>query len=140
MGNCCKKKSRNDSINSLESLIDDKDDEKTFGIQLKISDFQKLKLLGKGSFGEVYLVKFKKNNKIYAMKILYKNIVRESHQEEHTKIERDLLVKTNCPFIVSIKFSFQDKDCLYIITEFMQGGELFFHLHKDLIMKKLNFI
>ena len=131
MGNCCKKKSRNDSINSLESLIDDKDDEKTFGIQLKISDFQKLKLLGKGSFGEVYLVKFKKNNKIYAMKILYKNIVRESHQEEHTKIERDLLVKTNCPFIVSIKFSFQDKDCLYIITEFMQGGELFFHLHKE---------
>ena len=126
MGNCCKKK--NEDL--LESFLANKDDN-PFGIKLKVSDFQKLKLLGKGSFGEVYLVKFKKNNKIYAMKILDKNDIIEKHQEEHTKIERDLLTRINCPFIVNIKFAFQDKDNLYIITEFMQGGELFFHLHKE---------
>ena len=126
MGNCCKKK--NEDL--LESFLANKDDN-PFGIKLKVSDFQKLKLLGKGSFGEVYLVKFKKNNKIYAMKILDKNDIIEKHQEEHTKIERDLLTRINCPFIVNIKFAFQDKDNLYIITDFMQGGELFFHLHKE---------
>ena len=126
MGNCCKKK--NEDL--LESFLANKDDN-PFGIKLKVSDFQKLKLLGKGSFGEVYLVKFKKNNKLYAMKILDKNDIIEKHQEEHTKIERDLLTRINCPFIVNIKFAFQDKDNLYIITEFMQGGELFFHLHKE---------
>ena len=126
MGNCCKKK--NEDL--LESFLANKDDN-PFGIKLKVTDFQKLKLLGKGSFGEVYLVKFKKNNKIYAMKILDKNDIIEKHQEEHTKIERDLLTRINCPFIVNIKFAFQDKDNLYIITEFMQGGELFFHLHKE---------
>ena len=126
MGNCCKKK--NEDL--LESFLANKDDN-PFGIKLKVSDFQKLKLLGKGSFGEVYLVKFKKNNKLYAMKILDKNDIIEKHQEEHTKIERDLLTRINCPFIVNIKFAFQDKDNLYIITDFMQGGELFFHLHKE---------
>ena len=55
MGNCCKKKN-NDLI---ETFLDSKDDN-PFGIQIKVSDFQKLRLLGKGSFGEVYLVKLKK--------------------------------------------------------------------------------
>ena len=41
------------------------------------------------------------------------------------------MVKINCPFIVNIKFAFQDEYKLYIITEFMQGGEMFFHLHKE---------
>ena len=126
MGNCCKKK--NDEL--LNFFLEDQEGN-PLGITLKINDFQRLKLLGKGSFGEVYLVKLKKNDKIYAMKILQKNFVRESHQEEHTKIERDLLSRINCAFIVNIKFAFQDKENLYIITEFMQGGELFFHLHNE---------
>ena len=41
------------------------------------------------------------------------------------------MVRINCPFIVNIKFAFQDNIKLYIITEFMQGGEMFFHLHKE---------
>ena len=88
-------------------------------------------MLGKGSFGEVLLVKLKANNKYYAMKILIKKQVKLRHQEIHTKAERDLMVKINCPFIVNIKFAFQDESKLYIITEFMQGGEMFFHLHKE---------
>lgn len=65
------------------------------------------------------------------MKILIKKQVKLRHQEVHTKAERDLMVKINCPFIVNIKFAFQDSVKLYIITEFMQGGEMFFHLHKE---------
>jgi protein-serine/threonine kinase len=131
MGICCKKKKKDDDAILIENLLNDKEDDNPFNIKLKMNDFQKIKLLGKGSFGEVYLVKLKRNNKVYAMKILDKYNVRESNQVEHTKVERDLLVKTNCPFVVNIKFAFQDKENLYIITEFMQGGELFFHLHKE---------
>ena len=133
MGNCCEKKKKinnDETFKLLEDLLDAKDDN-SIGIKITIKDFQKIKLLGKGSFGEVFLVKYIKTNKIYAMKILDKNKVIEGGQVEHTKIERDLLVNINCPFIVDIKFAFQDKDNLYIITEFMQGGELFFHLHKE---------
>jgi serine/threonine protein kinase len=126
MGNCCKKKSSSDL---LENFL--KEEDNPSGLKLKLNDFERLKLLGKGSFGQVYLVKSKYSDKIYAMKILDKNVIREGRQEGHTKIERDLLVKINCPFIVNIKFSFQDKNNLYILTEFMPGGELFFHLHKE---------
>ncbi len=134
MGNCCKKKKKNISEDEAFKLIEsflDVNDDNPLGIKMTIKDFQRIKLLGKGSFGEVFLVKYEKTNKIYAMKILDKKKVIESGQIEHTKIERDLLVNVNCPFIVDIKFAFQDKDNLYIITEFMQGGELFFHLHKE---------
>jgi protein-serine/threonine kinase len=133
MGNCCEKKkkiNKDENFKILENLLDVKDDN-SIEIKITIKDFQKIKLLGKGSFGEVFLVKYIKTNKIYAMKILDKNKVIEGGQVEHTKIERDLLVNINCPFIVEIKFAFQDKENLYIITEFLQGGELFFHLHKE---------
>ena len=128
MGNCCKKKGDNDPT-SVSELLDK--DSNPLGIKLSFHDFEKLKVLGKGSFGEVLLVKLKANNKYYAMKILFKKQVKMRHQEAHTKTERDLMVRINCPFIVNIKFAFQDTLKLYIITEFMQGGEMFFHLHKE---------
>ena len=128
MGNCCKKKGADPT--TMNELIQNPDDN-PLGIKLTFHDFIKLKVLGKGSFGEVLLVKLKANNKYYAMKILIKKQVKLRHQEAHTKAERDLMVKINCPFIVSIKFAFQDEYKLYIITEFMQGGEMFFHLHKE---------
>ena len=128
MGNCCKKKESD--LNPVNEFIQ-KYDDNPLGIKLTFHDFIKLKILGKGSFGEVLLVKLKANNKYYAMKILTKKKVELRHQEAHTKAERDLMVKINCPFIVSIKFAFQDEYKLYIVTEFMQGGEMFFHMHKE---------
>ena len=129
MGNCCKK--RNELTPTSVSEFVDKQEDNPLGIKLSFHDFEKLKVLGKGSFGEVLLVKLKANNKYYAMKILVKKQVKLRHQEIHTKAERDLMVRINCPFIVNIKFAFQDTYKLYIITEFMQGGEMFFHLHKE---------
>ena len=131
MGNCCKKKKDETLINQedVEKAIDN--DDNPLGIKLKTEDFQKYKLIGKGSFGDVFLVKFKSNNQFYAMKILDKKTVVSYNQEEHTKSERDLMVKVDCPFIIDIKFAFQDKQNLYLLTEFMPGGELFFHLYRE---------
>ena len=97
--------------------------------KLNYSDFEPLKLLGTGTFGRVLLVRFKNNNQLYAMKILMKSHIKLTHQEEHTKAERDLMVQINNPFLLNIKFAFQDETKLYIVSNFMQGGDMFYHLH-----------
>ena len=132
MGCCQKRKEK-------EQLIEKNDQEKEEGdqtfnddnIKITYTDFQPLKLLGTGSFGRVLLVRFLKNNKLYAMKILSKTQIKLKRQQEHTKTERDLMVKVNCPFVVNIKFAFQDESKLYIVSDFMQGGDMFFHLHSQ---------
>ena len=103
--------------------------DQTLKVKVTYNDFKPLKLLGRGSFGEVLLVRLKATNKIYAMKILEKKLLKIKKQQNHTKTERDLMVRINCPFIVNIKSAFQDETNLYLVSEFMQGGDMFFHLH-----------
>ena len=107
-----------------------------FPPSVTIDDFQQLRLLGKGSFGKVILVKYYENDKIYAMKILKKEDIIKRKQIEHIKTERFLLEKLNHPFITKLKFAFQDEQKLYLITEFMQGGELYFHLKRNSCFKE----
>ena len=97
---------------------------------ISLKDFKTLKILGKGSYGKVYLVKNINTNKIYAMKILDKQFLLEKNQITHTKTERIALEKLKHPFIVKLNYAFQDFKNLYFITEFLQGGELFYHLRK----------
>ena len=103
---------------------------------ISMNDFQPLKLVGKGSFGKVILVKYFENNKIYAMKILKKEDIIKRNQVNHTKTERLILEKLNHPFIAKLKFAFQDEQKLYLVTEFMQGGELYFHLKRNSYFKE----
>ena len=104
---------------------------------VSMDDFQPLKLVGKGFFGKVILVKYFNDNKIYAMKILKKEDIISKKQINNTKTERLLLEKLNHPFIVKLQFAFQDNSNLYLVTEFMQGGELFFHLKKRKHFKEI---
>ncbi len=85
MGNFCKKLLGRESDPTSMSEFVDKQEDNPLGIKLTYSDFDKLKVLGKGSFGEVLLVRLKANNKYYAMKILTKKKVKLHHQESHTK-------------------------------------------------------
>jgi serine/threonine protein kinase SCH9 len=98
------------------------------------NDFQILKLIGKGTFGQVYQVRKKDTQRIYAMKVLSKKVIIQKKEVAHTLGERNILVrtaKTDSPFIVGLKFSFQTPTDLYLITDFMSGGELFWHLQKE---------
>lgn len=97
-------------------------------------DFEVLRLLGKGTFGQVYQVKKKDTRRIYAMKVLSKKVIVKKNEIAHTIGERNILVRTaskSCPFIVGLKFSFQTPSDLYLVTDFMSGGELFWHLQKE---------
>ncbi|KAI9786639.1 MAG: Serine/threonine-protein kinase [Geoglossum umbratile] len=97
-------------------------------------DFEILKLIGKGTFGQVYQVRKKDTERIYAMKVLSKKVIVQKKEVAHTLGERNILVRTameDSPFIVGLKFSFQTLSDLYLVTDYMSGGELFWHLQKE---------
>ncbi|TKS85907.1 RAC-gamma serine/threonine-protein kinase [Collichthys lucidus] len=110
-----------------------------------MSDFDYLKLLGKGTFGKVILVREKASGKYYAMKILKKEVIIAkmfvftlSVQDEvaHTLTESRVLKNTRHPFLTSLKYSFQTKDRLCFVMEYVNGGELFFHLSRERVFSE----
>ncbi len=104
----------------------DKDKEKEKVKKIKINDFEKLETVGLGSFGRVRLCKYKKNSKIYVMKILKKIEIIKQKQVDHVFSEYNILSAINHPFIVTlIGLNFENPQYLYLILEYIQGGELF---------------
>lgn len=93
-----------------------------------LEDFILLKTVGKGSFGKVVMVKKKDDQRIYAMKILKKEMVLKRKQYEHTLSERRILENIDHPFIVSLRFAFQSEHKLYMVFDFFNGGELYHYL------------
>jgi len=99
--------------------------------RVSIKDFDLLNVVGKGSFGKVMQVRKKDNDKIYAMKVLNKKTILERNELEHTKAEKNILQKLVHPFLVNLVYAFQTDDKLYFIMDYINGGELFFHLQKE---------
>lgn len=92
--------------------------------RLCLDDFVTVKVIGKGAFGEVRLVQKRDNGKIYAMKTMLKKEMDMKEQWAHVKAERDVLADSDSPWIVSLYYSFQDDLYLYLIMEFLPGGDL----------------
>lgn len=132
MGCCCKKKSSPYPIEVIEEPLIEGEKSITIKSLRSVDEYERIKVIGKGTFAKVFLVRSKKSNKLYAMKILYKQLIKEYRQQEHTITECLILQKINSPFIIKLHCSFQDDERLYFIMDFMQGGELFFHLHREM--------
>lgn len=92
--------------------------------KLGLEDFVTVKVIGKGAFGEVRLVQKRDSGQVYAMKTLYKSEMFKKDQLAHVKAERDVLAGSDSPWVVSLYYSFQDEDYLYLIMEFLPGGDL----------------
>eukprot|EP01006_Ploeotia_vitrea_P036068 TRINITY_DN65963_c5_g3_i5.p1 TRINITY_DN65963_c5_g3~~TRINITY_DN65963_c5_g3_i5.p1 ORF type:complete len:328 (+),score=6.33 TRINITY_DN65963_c5_g3_i5:57-1040(+) len=109
------------------------DDYPEYASKLTVDDFDLLKVLGKGSFGKVMLVKKKDdpNGTLYAMKTLRKSALAKRNQLAHTSTERVILQKISSPFLVHLEYAFQTPDKLYMVIDYMGGGELFFWLKRD---------
>uniref|UniRef100_A0A6G1S9D2 non-specific serine/threonine protein kinase n=1 Tax=Aceria tosichella TaxID=561515 RepID=A0A6G1S9D2_9ACAR len=99
--------------------------------RLGVEDFEPLKVIGKGSFGEVRLVQKKDTGHVFAMKILRKADMLEKEQIAHVRAERDILVEADHQWVVKMYYSFQDAINLYLIMEFLPGGDMM-----TLLMKK----
>ncbi|XP_035698351.1 LOW QUALITY PROTEIN: cAMP-dependent protein kinase catalytic subunit alpha-like [Branchiostoma floridae] len=95
-----------------------------------LDEFDRLKTLGTGSFGRVMLVQHKATQNFYAMKILDKQKVVKLKQVEHTLNEKRILQAISFPFLVSLEFHFKDNSNLYMVLEYVPGGEMFSHLRR----------
>lgn len=133
MGNICHKKvvSKVDEEMLKSNKEFKKLNENSDMININSTHFDIIKKLGSGSFGEVHMVKHKQSGQIYAMKVLLKEKIKKSDLVENSKVERIILSKLNFPFIVEFKYSFQSHSKLFIVTEYISGGDL-----NELLKKK----
>jgi len=92
--------------------------------KISIFDFEPLKIIGKGAFGEVRVCRYIPNNSIVAVKKMKKEEMHKKNQVLHVRAERDVLSEAKNEWIVDLKFSFQDQNYLYLGMEFLQGGDL----------------
>ncbi|NXO62553.1 KS6A2 kinase, partial [Phainopepla nitens] len=99
------------------------------------SQFELLKVLGQGSYGKVFLVRKIKGSdagQLYAMKVLKKATLKV-RDRIRSKMERDILAEVNHPFIVKLHYAFQTEGKLYLILDFLRGGDLFTRLSKEVM-------
>ena len=124
--------SQNSSSNSLTKKVSRHahKDTTTRG-KYSLNDFQILRTLGTGSFGRVHLTRSIHNGRFYAMKVLKKERVVNMKQVEHTNDERRMLKLAQHPFIIRMWGTFQDCHNLFMIMDYIEGGELFSLLRKS---------
>ena len=79
-----------------------------------------MRMVGKGTFGKVYLVQHAATKLVYAMKCIRKDIVIDNEQYENIKLEKDILYTIDHPFIVNMEFVFQNEYRIYFIMKFIK--------------------
>lgn len=98
---------------------------KVRNVEVGPSSFDKIKLIGKGDVGKVYLVREKKSTRLYAMKVLSKKEMIKRNKIKRALAEQEILATSNHPFIVTLYHSFQSEEHLYLCMEYCSGGEFF---------------
>ena len=98
--------------------------------KLTVNDFSTIRVIGKGSYGKVLLVKKNDDDQIYAMKVLKKKAMIKRNQVTHIKAERRIMELIDHPFIVKLRYAFQSPQKLYMVMDYCPGGELFFHIQR----------
>jgi RAC serine/threonine-protein kinase len=121
-------KSRRNSASGQSDVVEER--------SKKIEDFEMLKVLGKGTFGKVMLGRDRETKELFAIKILKKDVIIEKEEVEHTLTENRVLQSVKHPFLTALKYSFQTKDRLCFVLEYVNGGELFFHLSRERVFSE----
>jgi tRNA A-37 threonylcarbamoyl transferase component Bud32 len=95
-----------------------------------IDDFQLLKVIGSGGYSKVYQVIHKATRKVYALKVMSKGRIAQKGEERNILAEKRILQRLAHPFLVKLYYAFQTPDKVYFALDFVNGGELFFHLQQ----------
>jgi len=104
---------------------------KEYRRRISTDDFESLAIIGRGAFGEVRLVRQKASREVYALKSMVKEAMVRKNQVGHVRAERDVLSIADNPWIVKLQNTFQDDLNLYMVMEFLPGGDLMTLLIKE---------
>jgi len=104
----------------------------------KMFDLEQLvrvRIIGRGTFSKVYLVRHAQNEKEFALKVLYKDTLANFHQEQAVLTERNIMMQFDNPFITALFATFQDANALYIVQQFVPGGDIWMLLKNNTLQK-----
>ncbi|KAF5226715.1 putative rac serine-threonine kinase [Trypanosoma cruzi] len=99
--------------------------------KVSLDDFELKATIGAGSFSNVFVAREKSTDKVYAIKEMGKELIQQHNMLSNIAAEKHILQTISHPFIVSLHYAFETKKCLYLVLDFLPGGELFFHLAKE---------
>uniref|UniRef100_A0A670Z792 Protein kinase C n=1 Tax=Pseudonaja textilis TaxID=8673 RepID=A0A670Z792_PSETE len=125
---------------SQEPQLDDKNDEPVIdgmdGIKISqglgLQDFDLIRVIGRGSYAKVLLVRLKKNDQIYAMKVVKKELVHDDEDIDWVQTEKHVFEQaSNNPFLVGLHSCFQTTSRLFLVIEYVNGGDLMFHMQRQ---------
>lgn len=90
-----------------------------------------MRLVGKGAYGKVHQVRKKDTGQIFAMKVMRKEMLIQTNNVSYTITERNILRNIRHPFIASLYYAFQTKGKVYLVMEFLNGGQMLFHMRRQ---------
>lgn len=96
-----------------------------------LDNFDLIRVLGRGTYGKVQLVRCKIDGQLYAMKTMSKRLLEETDQINQTLTERNVLLKTRHAFLVSAHYTFQTPQKIFMVLDYVPGGELFGRLKEE---------
>ena len=99
--------------------------------QYSLSDFELIRVIGRGSYAKVLMVELKRTKRIYAMKVIKKALVTDDEDIDWVQTEKHVFeTASNHPFLVGLHSCFQTPSRLFFVIEFVRGGDLMFHMQR----------
>lgn len=100
--------------------------------QYNLSDFELIRVIGRGSYAKVLMVELKATKRIYAMKVIKKALVTDDEDIDWVQTEKHVFeTASNHPFLVGLHSCFQTPSRLFFVIEFVRGGDLMFHMQRQ---------
>lgn len=120
-------------INKENGVLEKIEEETDFikSIIQDLSQFNLIKVIGRGTFGKVVLVTLKTDiSRVFALKIIKKQHIVQTKNVANIINEKKILQEVDCPFLIKLRYSFQNKEKIFMAFDYHNGGELFYHLQK----------
>jgi hypothetical protein len=99
--------------------------------KMSLERLEQLKVVGQGAYGKVLQVRVRGTSEVYAMKVLRKDFLVKTRNVEYTKTEKNILKRVRHPFVVGLHYAFQSESKVYLVMDFVNGGQLFFHMREQ---------
>ncbi|KAF3696398.1 Protein kinase C zeta type [Channa argus] len=131
--NCTVDKTEDADTEDIKAVVDGIEGIKlSQGLALRLGDFELIRVIGRGSYAKVLLVRLKKNEQVYAMKVVKKELVHDDEDIDWVQTEKHVFEQASTnPFLVGLHSCFQTESRLFLVIEYVNGGDLMFHMQRQ---------